>query len=175
VLVAPFEAVDLPPASFDLVASATSFHWLDAVPALKRIHGLLRPGGAVALWWNVFGDEGRPDPFHDATAHLFVGHRTSPSGGGTRATPHGLDADSRLRDFAEAGFVADPPQFEQWVLSIDPNGVRNLYATYSNVAALRPAERIRLFDELVEIAKGQFASRVDRFMTTAIYTASRGP
>ncbi|MBB3297192.1 SAM-dependent methyltransferase [Rhizobium sp. BK591] len=59
IVTAPFETADLEPASFDLVAAATAFHWLDPINSLKKIHDLLRPGGAIALWWNVFGDAGR--------------------------------------------------------------------------------------------------------------------
>jgi len=61
----------------------------------------------------------------------------------------------------------------RWVLSLDPPGVRNLYATYSNVTALPPAERARLLDSLQSVAASQFAGRVERNMTTAIYTARR--
>ena len=173
VIAEPFEEAELPPASFDLVVSATAFHWLDTVPALTRIHGLLRRGGAVALIWNVFGDDSRPDPFHEATTHLFEGHRHSTSGGGSGQTPFALDASMRLNDFADTGFVGDAPQFLRWTLELDPEGVRALYATYSNVTALPAPEQLRLLDGLAEIAARQFSGNVQRNMTTAIYTARR--
>jgi SAM-dependent methyltransferase len=173
VLTKPFEAADLPIASFDLVASATAFHWLDAVPSLLRVRDLLRVGGAVGLWWNVFGDASRPDPFHEATVHLFAGKRTSLSDGSSGRPPHALDVEARLKDLAEAGFVADPPQFVQWVLRLDPAGVRRLYATFSNVSALSPDEQVQLLDSIADIAAQKFASHVERNMTTAIYTAGR--
>ena len=56
---AAFEEVELAPRSFHLVAAATSFHWLDPDQALPKIAMILRPGGWVALWWNVFGDPKR--------------------------------------------------------------------------------------------------------------------
>jgi SAM-dependent methyltransferase len=171
-LAQPFESIDLPAASFDLVASATAFHWLEAVPALRRIHGLLRPGGSVALWWNVFGDPGRPDPFHEATLHLFEGWPRSLSDGGT-SRPHALDSEARVRELIDGGFVPDSPQFLEWQLGLDPAGVRRLYATYSPVAALPPADRQRLLDSLAEIAARRFAGYVERNMTTVVYTARR--
>lgn len=170
----PFETATLPAAGFDLVASATAFHWLDAVPALQRIADLLRPGGHIALWWNVFGDPDRADPFHDATARLFAGQKTSPSQSTTGRQEHALDIEARLADFVAAGFTADPPQFERWTLTLDPAGMRALYATYSNVTALPPTERKALLDALADIAVHSFAGRVERNMTTAIYTARRG-
>jgi SAM-dependent methyltransferase len=170
-----FEDAELRPGSFDLVVSATAFHWLDPVPALKRIGDLLRDDGVVALIWNDFGDAGRPDPFHEATAHLFEGHRVSTSGGGSGKPSFASDADARLADFAAAGFAADEPQFLRWTLALDPEGVRALYATYSNVTALPALEQTRLLDGLFDIAATQFAGRVTRNMTTAIYTARLAP
>jgi SAM-dependent methyltransferase len=170
----PFEDVDLPAGSFDLVASATAFHWLDAMPALRRIHEWLRPGGAVALWWNVFGDNSRPDPFHDATTHLFAGQQLNYMAGANDRPPYALDIEARLSELTEAGFVSDPPELIRWTLRLDAPGVRSLYASYSNVAALSPAEQTKLLDALADIASRQFANRVERNMTTAIYTARRG-
>lgn len=167
----PFEAVELPDACFDLVVSATAFHWLDPVPALQRIVRLLRPGGAVALWWNVFGEPGRADAFHDATTHLFTGHAVSPSGGADGKPPFALDTAARLDEFEAAGLRADPPELLRWTLRIEADAMRRLYATYSNVSVLPPDQRARLLDGLVEVAERQFGGMVERNLTTAIYTA----
>ena len=83
----------------------------------------------------------------------------------------GLDAEARLADFAATGFSPDRPQFEPWILTLDPAGVRSLYATFSHVAALPRLERDALLDGLVAIAANRFAGVVQRNMTTAIYTA----
>lgn len=172
-IVSRFEIADLPVEAFDLVVSATAFHWLDAVPALNRIATLVRPGGHVALWWNVFGDDERPDPFHEATAHLFAGTATAADQPTKRPPEHALDVQRRLTDFSTSGWIADQPQFERWTLTLDAAGVRALYATFSNVSALDEGPRNRLLDRLAEIAADRFGGRVDRNMTTAIYTARR--
>jgi hypothetical protein len=174
VIALPFEDTVLPPASTDLAVSATAFHWLDGPLALRRIHEILRPQGAVALFWNMFGEAGRADAFHDATAHLFVGHQTSPSGGGTTDISYGFDVVARLRGLRDAGFVADEPELQSWSLTLDPAGIRRLYATYSNITALPPDERERVLDGLAEIAEREFGGAVTRNMTTSIYTARRG-
>lgn len=70
VTVSAFEDASLDPASFDLGVSATAFHWLDEDLALSKIAALLRPHGWWAMVWNVFGDNSRADPFHEATKAL---------------------------------------------------------------------------------------------------------
>ncbi len=173
VVSASFEDADIE-GPFDLVASATAFHWLDAVPALQRIRSLLRADGAVALWWNVHGDPERADPFHVATQPLFFGNVPSPAEGKS-GVPHALDAPARLAEFAAAGFAADPPEFIKSTVVLDPAGVRRLYSTYSNVTALPEIEREALLDGLVTVAEREFGGRVERNQVTAIYTARPGP
>jgi SAM-dependent methyltransferase len=48
IVVADFDSWAGPRGGFDLVVSATAFHWLDPDTRLARIADLLRPGGALA-------------------------------------------------------------------------------------------------------------------------------
>ena len=52
-LTATFESTLIEPASFDVVASATAWHWVDPGVGYKKAAQLLRPDGVVALWWNA--------------------------------------------------------------------------------------------------------------------------
>ena len=47
------EALPLDDASVDLVTVAQAFHWFDAPAALAEIRRVLRPGGGLAMIWNV--------------------------------------------------------------------------------------------------------------------------
>lgn len=174
ILAEPFETAALPATSFDLVASATAFHWLDQLPALAKVRRVLKRGGHLALWWNVYGDLERADPFHEATTHLFTGHAVSTAESTSGGPPFPLDEPARIADLTAAGFAPDPPEFVRSTMVLDPMGVRRLYNTYSNVTSLPPAEREALLGGLVDVAERQFGGRVERNIVTAIYTARPG-
>jgi SAM-dependent methyltransferase len=47
------EATGLDPASVDLATAAQAFHWFDKPAALAEMARIVRPGGGLALFWNV--------------------------------------------------------------------------------------------------------------------------
>jgi SAM-dependent methyltransferase len=47
------ESTGLDPASFDLATAAQAFHWFDKPAALAEMARIVRPGGGIALFWNV--------------------------------------------------------------------------------------------------------------------------
>lgn len=171
VIVAAFEDAGIPEASFDLVTIATAFHWLDPNRSLAKIHGALRPGGWIAMWWNVFGDPSEPDAFHEATSPLFEANSPSPSTG--YGTPFGLDVPARLGELIDHGFEDVTHEVIRWDLVLDAVQARRLYATFSNIARLPPEKRDDLLDGIERTAREAFSNRVVRRMATPLYTARR--
>ncbi|MGJ4971004.1 class I SAM-dependent methyltransferase [Bradyrhizobium sp. HKCCYLRH1073] len=170
IVVQPFETAALDDGTFDLGASATSFHWLEENTGLAKVARLLRPGGWWAAVWNVFGDDSRPDPFHEATQELLAGPE-SPSAG-KAGVPFALDASARLAALERTeAFELAAHQTSPWSLVLNPNQTVALYATYSNIIAR--ADRREVLAELHRIASDQFQGSVTRNMTTALYTARR--
>lgn len=47
------ESTGLPDASADVATAAQAFHWFDHVAAVREMGRLLRPGGGIALFWNI--------------------------------------------------------------------------------------------------------------------------
>ncbi len=99
VMVSTFEEVALDESAFDLGVCATALHWLEEDSALAKVARLLRPGGWWAMVWNVFGDSGRPDPFHEATKMLLDAPR-GPSAG-TGGIPFALDSPARWQQLEQ--------------------------------------------------------------------------
>ena len=170
VIVAAFEDAVLPEAAFDLGISATAFHWLDEAAALARIAVLLRPGGWWAMVWNVFGDDTRPDPFHEATKDLLDGPASPSAGEGS--VPFALDGKARIAAIERTGaFDGVETWTSAWSLCLDPDQTAALYATYSNVNVR--ADRTEVLAELRRIARDDFGGQVTRNMITSLYVSQR--
>jgi SAM-dependent methyltransferase len=56
--VGSFETWEPAGRSFDLIVCAQAWHWIDPALGASKAFGLLRPGGALALFWNVGDLEG---------------------------------------------------------------------------------------------------------------------
>jgi len=165
-----FEEAVLPEAGFDLGLSATSFHWLDEDLALAKVAKLLRPGGWWAMVWNVFGDQNRPDPFHEATKLLLEGPVSPSAGAGD--VPFALDARARLAALERThAFNSIEYQTRPWSLVLDPDQTIALYATYSNINIRLDREAV--LAELGRVARDEFHGRVVRNMVTSLYVARR--
>jgi len=172
VVTSTFEEAVLREASFDLGLSATAFHWLDEDLALTKVAKLLRPGGWWAMVWNIFGDQRRPDPFHEATNILLNGPSSPSACSGDM--PFALDAEARLVALERThAFDNVEHQTSAWSLILDPDQTVALYATYSNINIR--SDREAVLTELGRIARDEFHGRVTRNMVTSLYYARRRP
>jgi len=168
-----FEDTELPLHAFELVAAATSFHWLDPQVALDKIADALEAGGFAALWWNVFQDPDRADPFHDATRSLLADLAVSQSEA-PGALPFALDRRAREAEFARTEkFEAVVYAETRWTLILDVTQMGLLYEGFSHIQRLPEADRASLLRALMEIARTEFGGRVERNMTSPIYLARR--
>ncbi|MCQ1530482.1 class I SAM-dependent methyltransferase [Lutispora saccharofermentans] len=50
---------------YDIIYSATAFHWIPQDLGLTKAHGLLKPGGTIALFWNHPFVNRKNDPIHE--------------------------------------------------------------------------------------------------------------
>jgi SAM-dependent methyltransferase len=169
----PFEEAVLPTEHFALGVAATSFHWLEQMPALAKAHAALRPGGWWAMWWTHFGSDGQPDAFQSAIDHLFLSTASSPSHGDQGGPPFALDRERRLHDLASAGFRDPDVDIWHWTLTYNTARLVGLCRTFSPIQALAPARRNKMLREIARTADEQFGGRVERPFITALYTARR--
>lgn len=166
------EAAELE-ADFDLAAAASSFHWVDQEVGLARIRDALRAGGWVALWWTVFGDARRPDPFRDAMDSLVRDLPRGPSEAKGSGPPFAHDGEARVAALERAGFDRVEPRRIEWTHTWDTAGIRGLFASFSPFRALAPDRREALLDEIGRLADVEFGGQVTKPVVTALYTAAK--
>lgn len=180
VKVGPFEDLelddDLRPNSFDLVVSATAYHWVPQPEGFQRCHDLLKPGGSLALWWNFFGDPERADPFHEAIQPLMAAKapellRGDSAAGG--AHPYALDVTARTADFDRSGLFGPVTHSRfLWTGRHTSAQIRTMFASFSPWIAVEPEIREPLLDDLEALAEREFAGLVERPYITALYTSA---
>ncbi len=164
----PFESAVLPEQRFDLLVSATAFHWVAPELGLRKARRVLRPGGTAALFWNVLQVLDWEDPFHEATAALLAELAVSPSGA-PDTLPFALDQRARRRDAAAAGFEDVDYRQSCWRYRLDTAGVVALYSGFSAIARLPETPRRKLLDALAAIADRDFGGVVERNVTSCLY------
>jgi hypothetical protein len=153
--------------------SATAFHWLDQPIALAKVGRILRRGGWLANWWNVFGDPFGIDAFHEATKH-FMEPLGRPAANPDGQLPFPLDAAARLADLQAAGaFDEVDHEIMPWRARFDPSQIRALYRTFPNVSGLPEPRQSEVLDALAAVAEGEFSGLVERTCYTSIYIARR--
>lgn len=129
VLVARAEDAELAADSFDLAVAATSIHWMDLSIVVPKLHRALRPDGMLLVWRTVFGDPDVPlTPFRQRVMQIVAqrGPLASPGTG-----PE--DAEATAGQLTASGlFAVDRSSTFRWSIDLDEEGVRRLFATFSD-------------------------------------------
>ena len=176
VIVSVFEDVEFAEASFDLVASATAFHWVDLAVGLERCARFLRDGGWLALWWTFWGDPDRSDPFHEALQPVLRQKAPHLVAEETGARAHMRDIASRAAEIERTrGFEMLEEESMRWEGEHDPESIRRIFATFGGWIALPESLRTELLDDVERLAREAFSGTVTRPYKTVLYRARRVP
>lgn len=176
IVVEDFESAPIAEVSFDLVASATAFHWVDPVLGPVKCGRALRDGGWLALWWTVWGDPDRPDPFDEALRPVLEAKAPQLLGTITDPHAHAEDLAARTREVERTGVFGPVERTVlRWEGRHDPVGLRRLFATFAPWLALPDPLRDEMLDVVEQIARDDFGGTVRRPYRTVVYLAPRLP
>jgi ubiquinone/menaquinone biosynthesis C-methylase UbiE len=135
VLAGTAEAIPLEDASVDAVTVAQAFHWFRAEEALREIHRVLRPGGGLALVWNVRDER---DPVQAAASAIMQPLEENVPRRGKRNWREVIDA-SETATFDHAQLVDEDAFVER-------------FTSVSFIAAASPEERAAIEEQLRALA-----------------------
>jgi SAM-dependent methyltransferase len=176
-----FEKARLATASFEMIVSATAWHWVDPLRGASIAARVLPSGGTLALWWMGFST--LTDPFVAQSREIIRSWVSSPAAAvngalwmytGTPRGPAG-SVSSCL-----AGDVAAHPDFvkidqRRYVtrLSYDADTYVQLLGTYADFVLLPEPIRSGLYDDIRRLINDQFSGRVTRTFVTTLYVWRR--
>jgi SAM-dependent methyltransferase len=173
VVTAAFEAWPLPPEPFDLVLSATAFHWIDPTVRVVKSAEALRPGGVLATiaTHHVYG--GTVPFFADMQACY---ERWDPS------TPPGLrllpaEAIPLEGEEIEQSGRFSTPEFRRYPTDIPytTESYIDVLLTYSGHRALGPAAQQGLLDCIAGLIDTQYGGQIVKRYLSELRTAHRLP
>jgi SAM-dependent methyltransferase len=170
VIVADFDTWDLPAATFDLVLSATAFHWLDPATRVQRCAGVLRPGGVLAVV-STHHVAGGSERFFRDVQDCYRRFTDDADKDGD----HLLPADAHPKDSSEFDRSGrfGPVEFlrYEWEASYSTAEYLALISSYSGMRALTSERRDRLYDcigALVDVSGGSITKRYLTQLSAAI-------
>ncbi len=160
VINARFEDWPLPAEQFDLVFSATAFHWLDPAVRLAKCAAALRPGGALAVVATDHVEGGTSQFFADAQ-ECYERHMPGTPAGLRSEVPaavpdahHGLDAPGPF----------EAPQYRRYLAehTYTTSEYLDVINTYSSNLVLLPADREALDACLAALIDSRYGGRVTK-------------
>jgi SAM-dependent methyltransferase len=157
------ETAPLADQGFDIVASATAFHWVRVAVALPRLARALVPGGWLAVWWTVFGDPTRPTPFRDAVEVLYnrnLPDKRYPSERGP------LNIESWCDELSQGGHFTRPEVVQlRWEHALTADGARRLFGSFPNVNELDPRRRAEHLEAIADLVRAEGGLVLDPYVT----------
>lgn len=117
--------------SVDAVFSADAWHWFDPATASREIARVLRPGGVLAVSWNI---RNRHVGWMDELFAVLDGVHDPGRVPGTFTLPDNTSFEPPRRHVVE------------WTRPMSPHDLVALLGTYSAVLAMSESERARLYD-----------------------------
>lgn len=165
VVVADFDVWPLP-GPFDLVVSATAFHWLDPATRMARCAAALRPGGSLAVISTHHVAGGTEQFFADVQECYERWDPTTPPG--LRQSP----ASAIPREFDDSAFFGEPEFHRyEWEQAYDTEAYADLLLTYSNHIVL--PDRDALLADIRRLIDTRYDGRIVKRYLTQLALAVR--
>jgi SAM-dependent methyltransferase len=172
VLASSFEEWPPEEGAFDLVVSATAFHWVDPQVRYRKSALALRPGGSLALIWNAHYPEGSSEGFPKALDDLH--RREAPHLADERRPPRLDRAGDKAGEVEGSGFFERPEErVYRFGVSHDAESYLQLLGTFSSHMALEEATRQRLFAAVAQLIDEEYGARVVEGYRSELYVARR--
>lgn len=172
VSIGSFEEYPLQENEYDLAISATAFHWIDPEIGYPKAAKILKPGEALALFWNKSVQTERSDGFIQSVQSVYQQVVPEMARKFT-ALPYPDTISLSVRDqIAQTGLFGDVTIRKYgWEVEYSSQAYIDLLNTYSDHLDLNLEIRKRLFEGIKNHIENQFGGRVLKEYLTVLYLA----
>ena len=187
----PFEDLAVSPRSYDVVVSATAFHWIDPSISFAKVAALLEPGGFLALMTNAHAREGShtderiAQPVRDLHRRLApeVGdwtfstteeiQRNAKGGGHIAAVWSRVDRKFSKSPEVSSLFGSPMVKTYPWLVTYDKDTYLEMLATQSSYALMKPAQREELLSGIGRLIDEVLGGQVTKQYVAVLAVAKR--
>ncbi len=174
VLTGDFETIPLPEGAFDLLVSATAFHWLDPAVAYPKAARVLKPGGTLALFWKERVRTDADGGFFAAAQEVYAREAPEIWDGSYANPPEPKDLPDRTGEIEGSGLFGPVVRRSYpWEQAYDAPGYLRVLDTYSGHIALAERSRSRLYDGISRLIRDGYGGRIAKGYATTLYVAPR--
>lgn len=166
-----FEDADLTSNSFDLAISATAFHWIPPEIAYPKTAEVLKPGGTLALFWNMMPTF--EEKIESRLRTIFDGYvpglGDSSFGKGSR-----IASDEGIEELRSSGlFTMIEREWYNWSLRLSGGDFAKLLFTFGNFQALPSEIGAQLFDSIQDWVKRDLGDIIECRYETVLHLCKR--
>lgn len=173
---------------FDVVFSASAYHWVAPELRWTKAAQVLVEGGLIALAGNKAVADGSFHDFHEATRGMRIAHgvddeRATPDIDDLRAMAHDVGQDigalweamSPQGSSVVAGELFTVPEVHlyPWATTYSTQEAVGLIGTYSRFLVMDDEKRTALFEHLAEIIDCEYGGELTRHYVSVLATARR--
>lgn len=177
VITGAFEDVDLPAGHYDLIYSATAFHWIKPEYKFAKPHNLLKPGGHLAIIHTEHVSDEAGDAFFLASKHIYQKYhahvKDMPINKYDDFTPPQLKDLQPPEKIDEALFSLESFTVFPMTISYTSQEYVDLLATYSPHLALPEDKRAGFMGDIKVLIDKDYGGRMTKHYGMTLTIAKR--
>jgi len=174
VITGKFEETALPENTYDLVYSASAFHWIPEEIGYRKVYSILKSGGVFARFANhPYPDKGRPELSEEIQKlyrkYYYPFHQKKPS---TPKEFTAQQAEERAKIAEAYGFTDIQYALFHRTRTFTASEYRTLLGTYSDHIAIEESIRNAFFSEVEEVIQ-RFGGEITLYDTIDLQLARK--
>lgn len=164
-----FESFNTDSSTYDLIYSATAFHWIPQEVGYPKVYQLLNNGGVLALFWNHPFVAREDDPLHVSIQRIYAKYRPSPQ----KPVEHNKEKCLEIINIIKQhGFVDVNLKLYYQTRMFDAKSYISLLNTYSDHRAMQEEQKALFENEIIETIN-RFNRKLNIYDTMDLYLAKK--